>query len=697
MKIKQITETSTTAGSIAPVQGVLGSTQTRGNPSIYGGKKVGNLFKGKTTSKPYANSLNEAAMKDLSYDLEVMKPAEFQKKYGKSREEVKAALSRQPKPAQPTTPPINEADLSEQDLIMVPGQGKKLKPGFISKADDRTDHEVEMARSDLFQSAKNAKKVYSMIKDVGEDEGLEGWVQEKIIKANDYLNTVREYLEGKQTQGVAEGAPELLKKEMPLHRHAEKLLAQNGVSKDDPDYHHHLNNTIKHLRQFGNIDLINKSDEQSVAEGEQRVDSLVTDALKVMRGSDFQIDPVKAIKTVLGDREYNSRRGFYSFYVKQLMDMYGQEGIAEGLGKDIKRLATGKDVKSRAGQEIAKSQDASMKGDNKTSKKHFDRYDKLDKLANKEQGVAEGEGNVAIGQQMANDGITYSPEKENELIGLMAQYMKKSGMSPKEIRHYLSYDEDYISDQLSYLPRKGQQGVAEGSGGNWYIRVNGKILNDTKFKPMIFSSEDEARSYAMKLADKKRIPLSQIKLTKSWMDAPEQGVAEGEGNKYGSQENWDSLRKDIRSQYPYKKGTNVTVPHKGKLVNGKIVRYEAGKGGYSPTYVVDIGEYESIMVPPNKVRRDATESLGTTGAMTNGEMGEGKRNLKCVCKTHGTLQCPVHTPKDIDVLEGAKVDRMVKHVAKSEKKLGHSKKEAENIAWATANKRGMLDNKNKKA
>ena len=30
-----------------------------------------------------------------------------------------------------------------------------------------------------------------------------------------------------------------------------------------------------------------------------------------------------------------------------------------------------------------------MKGDTKTSKKHFDRYDKLDKLANKEQGVDE--------------------------------------------------------------------------------------------------------------------------------------------------------------------------------------------------------------------------------------------------------------------------------------------------------------------
>ena len=48
------------------------------------------------------------------------------------------------------------------------------------------------------------------------------------------------------------------------------------------------------------------------------------------------------------------------------------------------------------------------------------------------------------------------------------------------------------------------------------------------------------------------------------------------------------------------------------------------------------------------------------------------------------------------VAEGAKVDRMVKHIEKSEKESGKSDKEAEDIAWATANKRGMLDNKNKK-
>jgi hypothetical protein len=70
--------------------------------------------------------------------------------------------------------------------------------------------------------------------------------------------------------------------------------------------------------------------EQGVAEGSQRVDSLVTDALKIMKGSEAS-DAVSALKTVLGNREYNDRRGHYNFYVKQLVDMYGQQGVAEGV------------------------------------------------------------------------------------------------------------------------------------------------------------------------------------------------------------------------------------------------------------------------------------------------------------------------------------------------------------------------------
>jgi len=78
--------------------------------------------------------------------------------------------------------------------------------------------------------------------------------------------------------------------------------------------------------------------------------------------------------------------------------------------------------------------------------------------SNKKQRVSES---MHIGQQMAQDGITYSPEKEDEIINMMADYMKKSGMSSKAIRYYLSYDEDYISDQLGYLPREGESGLNE--------------------------------------------------------------------------------------------------------------------------------------------------------------------------------------------------------------------------------------------
>ena len=75
--------------------------------------------------------------------------------------------------------------------------------------------------------------------------------------------------------------------------------------------------------------------------------------------------------------------------------------------------------------------------------------------SNNPVGIPESEGNQEIGQMMANDGITYSAEKENEIISKMVEYMKKSGMDSKKIRYLLNYDEDYIADQLSYLPKEG--------------------------------------------------------------------------------------------------------------------------------------------------------------------------------------------------------------------------------------------------
>jgi len=174
-------------------------------------------------------------------------------------------------------------------------------------------------------------------------------------------------------------------------------------------------------------------------------------------------------------------------------------------------------------------QNAKPKQLGKTEKYFSTRHTTKDTgAADKEQGVAEGEYNpdTFVGKKGTYKGYGITQEGPYQW-GISSSVRKFSTLAAAK-RH---------------IDKNMSQGVAEGSGGNWYIRVNGKILNDTKYKPEIFSSEDEARSHAMKLADKKRIPLSQIKLTKSWMDAPEQGVAEGKGYNI-DQDDYDELAED---------------------------------------------------------------------------------------------------------------------------------------------------------
>ena len=64
------------------------------------------------------------------------------------------------------------------------------------------DHEVQMARSDCYKSAKYAVSIHKMLKDVSEMEGIDGWVASKLTKAADYLGSVKHYMEGQAMQDV---------------------------------------------------------------------------------------------------------------------------------------------------------------------------------------------------------------------------------------------------------------------------------------------------------------------------------------------------------------------------------------------------------------------------------------------------------------------------------------------------------------
>jgi len=56
---------------------------------------------------------------------------------------------------------------------------------------EEKDYEGEMARGELKTLADRANELASMIKD---DDQLESWVQSKITKAEDYINSVYDYL-----------------------------------------------------------------------------------------------------------------------------------------------------------------------------------------------------------------------------------------------------------------------------------------------------------------------------------------------------------------------------------------------------------------------------------------------------------------------------------------------------------------------
>jgi hypothetical protein len=71
------------------------------------------------------------------------------------------------------------------------------------------DHEVQMARADLYKLAKYAIKLHDMLKGVSEAEGIQGWQQAKITTAAEDISSVyhamdydMKFAESKSTKNV---------------------------------------------------------------------------------------------------------------------------------------------------------------------------------------------------------------------------------------------------------------------------------------------------------------------------------------------------------------------------------------------------------------------------------------------------------------------------------------------------------------
>jgi hypothetical protein len=310
MRIKQILET-TTAGSVATVAMPM-MTQTRENTNVKGLKPVDQMKKGTKKKSPYANSITESKVKELTMDLTQLNNDEFQKKYKKTKAEIRVSMKN-----------VNEDDLAEQDLIVIPGQGRLRKTGFVKHDLDQGEHEGHTLKNSLHTIARAAS---DLDKRLSVQSEFPEWVSEKIGAAKGMMVTVMDYLISSQemqhdTDAMEGSDRQWSKKDMEKLRVATRdfddIMASDGPEAFKQEL---IKKRIQTKPMAGPKGVL--------PEGSQRVDSLVTDALRVMKGPEIS-DAVLALKRVLGDRAYNERRGFYSFYVDQIHDMYGQQDLSE--------------------------------------------------------------------------------------------------------------------------------------------------------------------------------------------------------------------------------------------------------------------------------------------------------------------------------------------------------------------------------
>lgn len=135
------------------------------------------------------------------------------------------------------------------------------------EAPKHTDHEVSMAKSQLMTAVKSATRIAKHLVNVSEEKGIDGWVASKITLAEDYLQTVANYMDGQDIREsdemldktdtismdvplmirIMEFAREDAKDDMALHSAVEKMIEMSKsksltmedyniiVSNDDAD------------------------------------------------------------------------------------------------------------------------------------------------------------------------------------------------------------------------------------------------------------------------------------------------------------------------------------------------------------------------------------------------------------------------------------------------------------------------------
>ena len=214
--------------------------------------------------------------------------------------------------------------------------------------------------------------------------------------------------------------------------------------------------------------------EQDVTEGSERVDTLVTNGLGLMRGPTW-LDAVAAIKYQVGERDYRERKEFYDFFVKQLVDRYGKNPVAEGHDASpvasalTRRIMTQRlDLLKKYGPvKVTQAIDdaAEFFGDVEEigSSDMYAYMQYVEKALDgmNEQGLAEGHGSF-YAEQLAEKVFAQMPNLQNQDDIVNAGYaMAKKEPNLGTSVNGIFRDRDFVSDFVTNYGYLQKQGMAE--------------------------------------------------------------------------------------------------------------------------------------------------------------------------------------------------------------------------------------------
>ena len=183
----------------------------------------------------------------------------------------------------------------------------------------------KMARTDLVAIAKDAQELVNMF---GDDSELPDWVEAKITKASDYLNSVKKYIGG-----------EIVRQDPGMMQESDMQLRQGGADRFD------VNETVKILRNvLGEIhEMVYKlSDLERMLKEKYR-----NEEITYYPGREFQ----HAMNKLASADDYGSLTKSINRYIENEISMHNmskRKKLKEGLLDEINEIVDDEFIKTRS-------------------------------------------------------------------------------------------------------------------------------------------------------------------------------------------------------------------------------------------------------------------------------------------------------------------------------------------------------------